>query len=71
MLLEEKFLPILVIASSIFVSMILASALGMGITVLVHKLGLDPKFASGPIVLMCTDVITTTAYFSIASAMLL
>jgi magnesium transporter len=62
----SQFIPMLVIAISIFVTMIIASALGMGVTIFVHKKGWDPKFASGPVVLMCTDIITTAAYFTIA-----
>lgn len=63
-------IPMFVISISIFLAMIIASSLGMGITILVHKMGLDPKFASGPTVLIFTDIIATAAYFTIAYLML-
>lgn len=69
-LFDSHLLPIAVISFSIFFSMIVASGLGMGITILVHKLGLDSKFASGPTVLMFTDIAATTAYFTLAYFML-
>lgn len=62
----NQFMPMLVISVSIFITMIIASAVGMILTIVVHKMGWDPKFASGPIVLIFTDIITTATYFSIA-----
>lgn len=70
LLLDKNIMPIAVISFSIFFSMIIASGLGMIITILVHKLGLDAKFASGPTVLMFTDIAATTAYFTFAYFML-
>lgn len=66
----SEMIPMLVISISIFISMILASGLGMGLTILIHKLNLDPKFASGPTVLIFIDIVTTATYFTIAYLML-
>lgn len=63
---QNEFLPMMVISGSIFVSMILASILGMMTTILTHKCTFDPKFASGPIVLMVTDITATATYFTLA-----
>ncbi len=67
---QNDFLPMMVISGSIFVAMIIASSLGTTITILIHKFGLDPKFSSGPTVLMVTDITATATYFTLAYWML-
>jgi magnesium transporter len=56
-------LSALVIGSSIFVSLILASILGFSIPSLLHGLRLDPKVAAGPLTLAVTDLATLSTYF--------
>jgi len=61
----------LVIGIGILLSVILSALMGASIPLMLHMAKLDPKVASGPIVLTCADVITTTLYLSIASWFLL
>lgn len=57
----------LVIGSGIFISIFISSFLGAILPVLFHKLNLDPKIASGPVVLMIADVGTTIIYLTLAT----
>ena len=61
----------LVIASGIAISVVLSSVIGASIPLFLHLKKLDPKVASGPVVLTIADVITTVLYLSIASCWLL
>ena len=56
----------MVIGSSITISVIVSAIIGVLIPFFLHKFKLDPKIASGPIVLMLVDTITTTIYLSLA-----
>ncbi len=59
-----------VIALSILGSMVVSAVFGLMIPVSLHALKLDPKLASGPVVLMVTDVTTTLLYLALAAAWL-
>ena len=56
----------LIIASSIMISVIVTAVIGALVPLILHTWKLDPKIASGPIVLMFADVITTFIYLSLA-----
>jgi magnesium transporter len=59
--------PSLIISIGIIVSIFISSSFGILIPLLLYKTKLDPKVASGPIVLMVADIITTFLYFSLAN----
>ena len=56
----------LVIASSILVSLFVASLFGFGVPALLHRFQLDPKIAAGPVTLALTDFFALSFYFSLA-----
>lgn len=60
-------LPLFVVASSIFISMICTASIGVLIPVLLHLARLDPRVAGGPVVLMFADILATTIYLSLAT----
>ena len=60
-----------VIGIGIVLSVIISSSFGILFPILLHKTRLDPKVASGPVVLMLADVLTTVLYLSLASYILL
>ncbi|NGX56222.1 MAG: Magnesium transporter MgtE [Candidatus Anoxychlamydiales bacterium] len=70
LLFKEGVEPSLIISIGIVISIFISSAFGILIPLLLHKTKLDPKVASGPVVLMVSDIITTLLYFSLASAWL-
>ena len=59
------------IAVGIIVSVILSAVIGSSVPLLLHLSHLDPKVASGPVVLTISDVITTTIYLFLATSWLL
>lgn len=61
----------LTIASGIIISVIISAVIGSSIPLLLHIRKLDPKVASGPVVLTLADVITTTIYLLLATLWLL
>jgi magnesium transporter len=44
---------------------------GISLPVVLHKMKLDPKVASGPVVLMVADMLTTALYLSLSAWWLL
>jgi magnesium transporter len=60
-----------VIGSGIMISVTISAGFGLIFPLLLHKTKLDPKVASGPVVLMLADVLTTAIYLSFASLWLL
>jgi magnesium transporter len=58
--------PSFIIFISIFISIILSAIFGSLVPIVMHRWKLDPKVASGPIVLMLADVITTLIYLRLA-----
>ena len=63
--------PSLVIGFGILVSVLISAGLGIVFPIFIHKTKLDPKVASGPVVLMFADAFTTFVYLSTASWFLL
>lgn len=59
------------IAISLVVAISLSASVGACIPLLLHARSLDPKVASGPVVLMLADVVTTALYLSLATWWLL
>ena len=54
--------PAVTIAVSIALSVSISASVGASIPLILYARSLDPKVASGPVVLMFADVITTTIY---------
>lgn len=63
--------PSVTIASSLFISIGLSASAGASVPLILYSKSLDPKVASGPVVLMFVDVITTTIYLALATWLLL
>lgn len=63
--------PAAIIAISIMISVTITALIGILIPVLIHRWRLDPKIASGPIVLMLADVLTITIYLTLGFWLLL
>lgn len=61
----------LTIGASIGLGILVSAIIGGTVPLLLHITKLDPKIASGPIVLMLADVLTTMIYFTIAYFVLL
>ncbi len=59
------------IGIGIFVGISSSVVFGIALPVLLHRLKLDPKVASGPVVLMLADMITTAFYLGFATWLLL
>lgn len=68
---KDGIMPSLVIASAIFISVMFSSIFGTLFPIILHAKSLDPKVASGPVVLTLADVLTTLIYLSLASWWLL
>jgi len=56
---------------SIGLAMLVSALLGIAVPVALHLFKLDPKIASGPVVLMSADVLTTSVYLGLATWLLL
>ena len=67
---KKQLMATVVIVLSIVFSMISACLLGIIIPALIRRLRIDPKIASGPIVLAVSDVVTLIFYFNIANWLL-
>lgn len=63
--------PGIVIAISIIISILVTAIIGALVPLILHTWKLDPKVASGPIVLMFADIITTSIYLGLAFVMLI
>jgi magnesium transporter len=63
--------PSFIIGGGILLSILISSGISIMLPLFLHKTHLDPKVASGPVVLMLTDVLTTALYLSLASLFLL
>lgn len=62
--------PSLAIALAILLSLLVAAVLGLSVPSLLHRTGLDPNIAAGPVALALTDIITVTSYLGIATWLL-
>lgn len=62
---DEGWAAGVIIGASIIVSVFISALIGILIPPIVHSMRLDPKIASGPLVLMLVDTITTLIYLSL------
>ena len=60
-----------VIAMAMVVNLVIAGLAGVGIPVLLDKVGVDPALASGAFVTTVTDVVGFFAFLSLAGMLLL
>ncbi len=60
-----------VVGLSLACSMILATALGSLLPLIINRIGVDPALASGPFITTLMDVTSMLIYFSVASVLLL
>jgi magnesium transporter len=67
---NTTFLAMLSVTLSIFGAMIVSTTLGSLIPLLLHAVSLDPKVASGPIVLMLTDIVAISIYLVLSKWLL-
>ncbi|MDN3508380.1 MAG: CBS domain-containing protein [Simkaniaceae bacterium] len=67
----DGYMPGVAICLGIFVSVIVTATIGSFTPVILHLRKRDPKVASGPVVLMFADTITTAIYLYLSSALLL
>lgn len=67
---QEGMTPSISIAIGIFLGIGSSTAFAIAIPIFLHRFQLDPKVASGPVVLMMADMLTTAIYLSIASLFL-
>ncbi len=63
--------PVFVLGISIFTSIIIAAIVGTMVPIGLKVFKMDPKIASGPVVLMIVDVLATTFYLTTAQWLLL
>ena len=63
--------PAASLAVSIALSMVASATVGLAIPIFLHVLRLDPRVASGPVVLMIADIITTAVYLAVGAWLLL
>lgn len=68
---KDGMMASLTIGVGIMVGVAISSVFGIGIPILLHRTRMDPRVASGPVVLMITDVLTTLFYLSFATWLLL
>ncbi|NGX31105.1 MAG: Magnesium transporter MgtE [Chlamydiae bacterium] len=59
------------IGISILISVVASALFGATFPIILHWLRLDPKVASGPIVLMAADILTSLVYLSLSTWLLL
>jgi magnesium transporter len=67
----EGWRPPIAIAVGIIISVTISGAIGAAMPLVLHARKLDPKVASGPVVLMLADVITTAIYLGLSTWWLL
>ncbi len=68
---KEGLWPSITIGLGITCSIIICSVFGILLPIVFHRIKLDPKVASGPVVLMIADMLTTALYLSLATWWLL
>lgn len=68
---QGGFMVFLVMLTSVLASMICAAMLGVALPACLHLLKLDPRVASGPVVLMLSDIIMSTIYLGTGTLLLL
>ena len=55
---------------AVLVSMTIAATMGGAVPILFRRIGVDPATASAPLITTTTDLLSVTAYFLLASALL-
>lgn len=60
-----------VLALAIIINLVIAGLVGIGVPVLLEKIGVDPALASGTFVMTVTDVVGFFAFLGLATVMLL
>lgn len=63
----QNYLPMIAIAVSIWLSMMVSTTFGSLLPLSLHILSLDPKVAAGPVVLMLTDIAITIIYLTLST----
>lgn len=71
MIFAEKLPVSLTVGFTIAAAIVVAACFGIFIPLFLHRLKLDPKIASGPIVLMFSDIMATMIYLTLAALILL
>lgn len=59
--------PAYMIGSALLIAIVVSALVGMIVPLVLRVCKLDPKLASGPLILMIVDVVATAIYFSMAS----
>ena len=62
--------PVYSIGFALFIAIIVSSVVGLLIPLILRVCRLDPKLASGPVILMIVDVMATAIYFGIANILI-
>jgi magnesium transporter len=60
----------LAVALAIFAACATASFVAMALPWILHRLGIDPAFGSGPLATMIQDLLSISVYLAIAAAIL-
>ena len=60
----------IIVGTSMFFTMTLASATGILIPIFFNRVGVDPAVSSSPLITTTQDILSLTVYFSLATAML-
>ena len=63
----EGWMPALVIGVGIILSVSISTLFGIFMPIFLNRMELDPKVASGPVVLMIVDILTTAIYLGFAT----
>ena len=64
---KDGMIPSATIGFGIMLSIFISASCGILFPIILHKTKLDPKVASGPVVLMLADVLTTGIYLTLAN----
>jgi magnesium transporter len=63
----DGLLPSICIGIGILFSVVISVLFGISIPILLHRIKMDPKLASGPLVLMVADILTTAVYLGLST----
>ncbi|HNX50062.1 MAG TPA: magnesium transporter [Thermoanaerobaculaceae bacterium] len=58
------------IGGSLFLSLLVASLLGLSVPAILHRTHLDPSIAAGPVALALADVVTVATYLGLATLLM-
>ncbi len=65
-LLTDEMRPAIVVSSTVFLVVVMASVAGAALPILVHSLHVDPAYMSTPLIAALVDVIGVIIYFNVA-----